>query len=446
LEAPYLFYAAGDDLADLRWHLTDRIPGGTGDWRIAVTAESDAQLNRRMADAIWRIDTGRTIAGDGLHFRDRPVDGDIAFLFPPFGAVYKGVGRELSLAFPEAIGDSSRNLGDDADQRLHFASRLLKLAPRDTASAGALQSAATILNTQILQKILGLTPAAAIGMSIGECNMLVAMGAWRDPYQALADFQESGFLDSVGGDRHAVASYWGLPEGVPVAWESHEIIAPVDEVEAVVATTPQVWLTMIFSPERCIISGFPPSSADVIAQLQLQKTKRIPGGLALHGPFAADLREMLYPIYRRRLNPVDGVKFYFNAVHDTVDPDADIVADCLTDEILDQSDLRPTILQAWRDGIRTFVDIGPKSDMAWAVFATLGDRPHLAVSLDGRGRGKLQQLADAVAALFVAGAAIDIGALSGRLAQLRDNSFTDEARNNNCLMAQRADTLRWWSG
>jgi hypothetical protein len=63
------------------------------------------------------------------------------------------------------------------------------------------------------------------------------------------------------------------------------------------------------------------------------------------------------------------------------------------------------------DGVHTFVEVGPGNTLTTRVHATLGDKPHLAVSVDHPGTHGLTSLLDALARLAVAGTTVDIDIL-----------------------------------
>jgi acyl transferase domain-containing protein len=65
----------------------------------------------------------------------------------------------------------------------------------------------------------------------------------------------------------------------------------------------------------------------------------------------------------------------------------------------------------YRDGVRTFIEVGPSSVLKGLITATLGDRPHLMVALDNRGADGVTSLNIALAQLATAGHAIDFNAL-----------------------------------
>src|SRR6185503_3245321 len=68
-------------------------------------------------------------------------------------------------------------------------------------------------------------------------------------------------------------------------------------------------------------------------------------------------------------------------------------------------DLRPAVLAAWEDGVRVFVEHGPRGTFGRAIRGILGEREALIVSLDRKGQG-IDATLGAVAALLAAGVAV----------------------------------------
>src|SRR2546430_16480172 len=66
-------------------------------------------------------------------------------------------------------------------------------------------------------------------------------------------------------------------------------------------------------------------------------------------------------------------------------------------------DFAGTVEQAWADGVRVFVEHGPKGLCTDWIRRTLGDREHLAVALDAPDGRSVRQLTRVVAELVAAG-------------------------------------------
>src|SRR2546430_2945072 len=74
-------------------------------------------------------------------------------------------------------------------------------------------------------------------------------------------------------------------------------------------------------------------------------------------------------------------------------------------------DFAGTVEQAWADGVRVFVEHGPKGLCTDWIRRTLGDREHLAIALDAPDGRSVRQLVRVAAELVAAGVPVDAAAL-----------------------------------
>jgi len=430
-DAAHLFFAAGETVADLRRALEDRAFSSTGSIRIAITAGNRQQLEKKIAAAIRQIDEGKPLAGPGVHFGDRVQTGEVAFMYPGMAARYPAMAEDLAVAYPET---GARFL------RLRGAQRVSRYYAEPLERSGKLAQSAAMafvasLGTRILRDHLGIVPTAAFGVSHGEVSMLIAHEVWRDPAPILDGIEAAGFYEQLAADHPSIVSYLGRGSDEAGAWENHEIIAPVEQVEAIVQKTANVWITMVSSPNHCAIGGSAEACRAVAETIGRDAVIASDINLAFHGPFAEGAVDSYRQAHTQPVTPAEGMRFYFNAIHGAAEPDSHAIAEYLSQQMVNRVDVRPTIEQAWADGVRMFVDIGPRRTLQAAVPAILGDRPHLAVGIDNPRRDGLLQLTDVAGALFAAGLPVDLSALLGRLAHLRGDVDPDSAATQEKMLS-----------
>src|SRR5439155_11960493 len=129
----------------------------------------------------------------------------------------------------------------------------------------------------------------------------------------------------------------------------------------------------------------------------------IPYQIAVHVPELAAVRDAWWALHHRDTTEVPGVRFYSGASGTSYQPTAAAAADALTAQAMATIDFAAVVRNAWDDGVRVFVEHGPRSLCTGWIQRTLAGREHLAVALDGpEGRG-IGQLAHAVAELAAAG-------------------------------------------
>ncbi|MGE4069931.1 MAG: beta-ketoacyl synthase N-terminal-like domain-containing protein [Lysobacterales bacterium] len=401
----HLLTAAGKaELIDALAHGSTPAPGPA---RLALVA-TETELAQVRARALAHLRDGAP-AGSSVHFRERPLAGELAFVFAGAGASYAGMGRELLQAFPtllDSLGQRSRRLSTALDWSL--AGESGPSAVQQLWAASALSQLHLALSTELL----GLHPDAWIGYSSGETNALVAAEVWTDPDALMNDMDASALVTRrLGGDFETVAAQWGGP----VHWASWTVLAPVAEVRAAIEPEPQVHLAIINADADCLIAGDTDGCARVVERIGSSRCLRLDYPLAVHVPELQAVAEDWLQLHRRDTRAPRCGRIYSTASGAAYTPDREFCAQAILAQANQTLDLRPVVLQAWNDGVRVFVEHGPGNSFARAIRNILGPREALMVSLDRRNQG-LEGVLSAAAALWVAGIDVDMAALQSALA------------------------------
>lgn len=392
--------------------------GGKGSVRCCLVADGELTMDKLRRTTVAQLEQGRMPEGPGVAFADTPIVGELAFVFTGAAAAYPGAGRDLLLAWPE--------LGDAIAARVPAASglarRLYGTGVATLDPLAQLTSCALVCQThsEFSRTVLGLTPSAAVGLSSGETNALFAFGVWRDLETMLEEIEASGLYgEQLTGHCRAAAASWGLGDQQHVPWECWRVAAPRAVIQSALDREPHAYLTIIQSPDDCVIGGDPAACRRVIESMK--GATAIPLGLdmVIHcsamQPFADTWRR----IHTRESHAVPNVRFYTNAGNEIYVPTKDAAADAITRQAVEPIDFPATILQAWADGVRVFVEHGPRSILSGAISQILGDRAHLAVALDPQERRGLRALLESVSKLWVHGLPVRIEAVEARMEQLR---------------------------
>ncbi|MCX2933888.1 beta-ketoacyl synthase N-terminal-like domain-containing protein [Mycobacterium sp. CVI_P3] len=422
---------AGASRAELLSRMQRGEPGGAGPVRCSLVGDSESTLDALRQQALQRLERGESPAIPGIAFAEAPMAGELAFTFTGAAAAYPGAGRDLLFAWPE-IGDAlTRRLSGVGDlaRALHGAG-ITALDPRTQLTGCALvcQSQAEFSRT-----VLGLNPTAAIGLSSGETNSLLAFGVWRDLEPMLREIEASGMYgDELTGACRVAAADWGLGNQ-PAPWECWRITAPRVAVEAALAAEPRAYMTIVQAPDDCVIGGDPEACRRVIEAVD--GATAIPLGLdmVIHCEAMAPFADTWRDIHTRETHDAPGVRFYTNAVNRAYVPTREAAAEAITRQALEPIDFPATVLQAWEDGVRVFVEHGPRAILTGAVSKILGDRPHLAVALDPQERRGLRALAESVCKLWVHGLPVDIDAFDARIRQLHEQAMPVSPENGRKL-------------
>ncbi|MHC3429289.1 beta-ketoacyl synthase N-terminal-like domain-containing protein [Streptomyces sp. DT18] len=407
--APRLHVYSGNDRGEVLAALETGAESPAGPARLALLVERDADLPARRAAARRWLERGG-VRPSGVRYRERPVAGRTAFVYTNGSASYPGMGHALALALPslgQAVRAAHGPLG--GPQRAGAGGGVL----------GRIWGAAELatLHTVLTRDVLGLRPDAAIGYSSGESAALIALGAWPDAAGLYAATRDSGlFTTELTGELRAVRRVWERAGVRGERWASYLVTAPLDTVRAELAREAAVHLMAVNAPGVCVVGGEERACRAVVERLGTDRAFPIDYDIAAHAPELAAVRDSWREVHRRPTVAVPGVRFYSGASGRAYEPTSERVADALTAQGLGTIDFAGTVEQAWADGVRVFVEHGPRGLCTGWIGRVLGDREHVAVALDAQGDPGLRQVCLAVAELVVAGVPVRADALFDGLA------------------------------
>ncbi|MDP9169590.1 MAG: beta-ketoacyl synthase, partial [Acidobacteriota bacterium] len=406
---PALHYYSGANRADVISAVQSRRQSRTGRARLVIAAATPAVLEERLQQAQHLLERqtplrNATLA-EGIFYADSPLEGELCFVFTGAGAAYPGMGKELLLALPEPPEGNvwSRHLETRAawiysqtdharvttEQHLYGASFLCQMHARFSLD------------------VLRLKPSAALGLSSGESNALFAFGAWNDPEAMFLDIAASGMYDrELGGRFESVRREWKVPEGESVNWASWRVGASLPRIRLALETEPRVRMLIVHHEQDCLIGGDAAACERVLQALGSPPAQQSTHNLAIHCPEVRPFGEQWWKIHCRATSPVPGIRFYTNATGDWYLPEDGLTADMLLRQATETIDFPRTVRKAWDDGVRIFVEHGPRNLCSEWISRILGDRPHLAVALDRFGKSSVVQAIHAAGQLAAAG--IDI--------------------------------------
>ncbi|WET82456.1 hypothetical protein P3102_15215 [Amycolatopsis sp. QT-25] len=401
---------SGADRGEVLEALRTGRPGDGGPARLVVwSAGGEPPLGAESAAEQWLRSGGPR--PDGVAYRDRPLPGQVAFLFGNGAASYPGMGTQLLLAFPDLVAGLEQRYGPIDDLLGATDGSALPRALRQIWGSGVLAG----VHHGVMADLLGIRPDAVVGYSSGEMTALVATGAWRDPDEVVRRVRDSWlYTDGVVG-RFDVWRQARRRDGAAGGeWSCHLVGAPADRVRRAIEGEATAYLMLVNSPESCVVGGDPAACARVVSRLG-GPSWEVDYPIVAHVPELAEVRDQLWRLYHHPTVDVGTTRYYSCATTGWYSPTPDAVADALAAQLVGTADFAGTVRRAWEDGVRVFVELGPKGLCANWTRQVLGAREHLAVALDVPGAGGVRQLLRAVAEVTAAGVRMDVPALLGRL-------------------------------
>ncbi len=404
---PTLHVFSGADIEQIERAVAEARESDTGPARLAIVAGDSLQLKARAGVALARIGAGSAARqGDGWAYRPRPIEGELAFVFSGPAGAYRGMGRDLLVTVPE-LGDALAT---------HFAG-VAAVAGWIYQEGGEPEAIEKLwgssflcqLHAELTRRSLRLQPDAVIGFCSGETNALFAMGAWNDIDAMRREIDDAGiYTRELAGGFEAVRRAWGEPSDAQVRWTSWRLLAPLAQVRGAVEAEPRVHLTTINAPGDCVIGGDPEGCNRVVGAVGRNRARPLEYDIAVHCPELRELEQTWRDIHRRHTRQVRGVRFYTHATLDHYTPSEQTACDALTGQALGTVDFPALIERAWRDGVRVFIEHGPRDGCSRWIGRILGDeREHLAIPLDRVDERSNERVASALAELASAGVAFD---------------------------------------
>ncbi|MDD2390198.1 MAG: beta-ketoacyl synthase N-terminal-like domain-containing protein, partial [Desulfobacterales bacterium] len=383
----------------------------------------------------WMEDAGKAIVSDsrrkinggpgGICYSPEPLgaEGGISFVFPGSGNHYVGMGREIGTRWPEVL----RKMDTET---LHLKTQMIPACYMPWRSSWMpgweKEAEARILSdphhmifgqevhggvmTHVISQF-GIRPSSCIGYSLGESAGLFALGAWPDRGRMLERMLETDlFTTELAGPCHAARKAWNIPAGEPFNWCVAVVNRPADEVKSVIGRHPLTRLLIINTPDECVIGGMNGPIRSVIKALGCDAFF-LDGVVTVHCDAALPAKEAYKALHVFPTTAVDGIRFYSCAQATSYDLTSEAAAQSILNQALYGFDFTRTIDQAYADGNRIFLELGPRASCTRMIRQIIGKRPHLAVSACVRGEDDYVTILKCLGALVAERVPVDLDRL-----------------------------------
>ncbi len=434
----YLNNLHGVELKDIAYSLHARLSDKA--YRLGIVALTLEDLSSKVARALERLGGGQcTNIKDrsGIYYSEdaEVCGGKLAFVFPGEGSQYLNMLRDLCIHFPIV-----RECFEMADHAVHETGRapmssvVFPATGRSEAEQESAEKAlwsieratetvmtADLALYQLIQK-LGITPDVIAGHSGGDWIGLVASGM-----VSLSDFIES--MPRLEAAYRGVSSHGNMRRVVMFA-----VGASRQRVETLLMDHA---LNADIANDNCphqIVVVTEPDHAEKFQDLMRTAgilTERLPYDRGYHTPAFTCMREPLNTYFSSLTFRSPTVPVYNSTTAAHYPSNTADILDILANTFVQPLRFTETIQSLYDDGVRSFLEIGPKGNLIGFISDTLRGRPHLAVAVDQSRRTGVTALHHALAALAAIGVGMDLSYLYERRQpkQLSFDAEEDSIRN-----------------
>jgi acyl transferase domain-containing protein len=385
-------------LASLARTLLNRAPEGPA--CLAVVAATVDEFARKAGHALKRLsepDCRRIQDRSGIFYTAEPlyVPGTIGLLFPGEGCQYPDMLRELCLHFPEVrhefdLVDRACRLVDDVfTPSAHIFTEPLRGKKGTLWNMGAAVEAVSAADTAMMRLFqrLAVPVDAVVGHSSGEFVAMEMAGVLR--FEDDAD--HVALIRDGYQNIRALEKRSDIPEGTLVS------VGGIDDrdVQDVLDAFPtRILLAMHNCPHQFVLCS-EPALVD-----ELCRTLSSKGGmvqpLSFHRPYHTSWFEPaldgIRELFAGRKLHAPTIPLYSCATAERFPGDDEGILDLCVGQWTRRVRFDETIRKMHDDGIRLFVDVGPRGNLAAFAADILKDRPHAAIAANRHLKSSIVQL------------------------------------------------------
>ena len=352
-------------------------------------------------------------SGGGVCYRTAPLkDGDMAFVYPGAGNHYAGMGREIALHWPEVLRRLDADSGYLKSQfrpdafmvretraEINGNDSAIIFQQTDALSPIMVPVAFGCMTTALMQSF-EMKPQAIIGYSLGEVTGLIAMQAWPDRDMVLERMLETDlFQKQLSGPSLAARKAWGLNSEDDFAWRACVVNRSAEAVQTAIKDIPEARLLIVNTANECVVGGNKNSIDTLIRRLSCQAID-LDGVISVHCDALSPVAEKYRALHVFPTVAPPGVKFYSCASGRSYKPTTEKAADSILAQALHGFEFPKTIQQAYADGVRIFLEMGPGVSCSRLIRNILCDQPHLSLSLDSPGNNGVVSVLKTVGSLI----------------------------------------------
>jgi len=415
---------------------------GHGPCRLAIVATDIEDLASKLTRSIKRLEEpGRKKIRDkkGVYYFDEQLgrSGGLAFLFPGEGSQYENMLADLCMHFPEVrecFDTLDEAFAGDGKQGGHRPSSFIYPVPENSGGATASPASGDMWRMDVavdavinadralfrLLGLLGISPEAVVGHSSGEFMSLEASGA------LVLEDKEELMRHIARGSKviERISKAGNIPEASLLTVGAAR---PGHIGEILKRSKGRLITSMDNCPNQVVLCGDRETTEEAAKELhgagaicQTLPFAR-PYHTAMYAPACDILRELFDDL---KIVPPK-IKVYSCKTAAPMPAEPDEIRELAIGQWAAEVRFRETVEAMYDDGIRLFLEVGPRSNLTGFTGDILKGREHISVSANVHFRSGTLQLHHCLGLLAAHGVEMDLEYLYRRRAPRRVDMDAD---------------------